>query len=146
MKMLVAEFPTESGVEIRTMGESLRPLRLYFNKSNVITKMLVVDDENKLFQLVPEVCKLNFCQVEVPGCVGGRLVRQTDDVILQLPGCDNFKKGYLRETNRVAPRPVSERFFLLSAETVTDEEFEALQAKAKASYEKFKNSSELSWN
>jgi hypothetical protein len=150
--MTRVDYPTENGVEVRTMGQSLRPIRLYFevhdshkpygergheHDSSLIgltARMFAVDVEGGAFQLIPSLGRIHFDPSAVPGMIGGRLERIATDVITTDP-VNPFVRGYMREHGHgVEPRTVSEPFMLFGVVTLGREQFEEQKGKALDNY------------
>jgi hypothetical protein len=145
------EFPVEDGVEIRTMGQNLRPVRIYFESKadsvehppgstswthpTISGRMFLVDLEER-FQLIPGVEKFTFDKAAVRGMIGGRLVRRTQDHIETADGKD-FSHGYLRSFKSGSPsRLVSEPFMVFGVVTLGTAEFDKQHDLARANYER----------
>lgn len=132
-----AQFPVKDGVEVRTFGKAMRPVRMHArdpykagDKFSYVTDVFFTDAEHG-DALIPHVQEVHFLATAVPGGYGGRLVRSTNDVVY--PAAD----GTLERGRSVVPdrsramRPVSEPFFLSGVHTHTNDEFNACHRAAK---------------
>jgi hypothetical protein len=143
--MTRVDYPTENGVEIRTMGQNLRPIKLVYELNegeqtgrmhNALTgRMFAVDVEDRN-QLIPGLTRLIFDREAVKGMIGGRLERLTTDHVEYMGEGKPFSQGYMRTYSSVAPaeRPVSEPFMLFGVVTLGKEQFEEQHAKAEANF------------
>lgn len=109
----------------------------------MMTHMLVVDDENKLFQLVPDMTQLLLDHEAMSTGIGGRIIRKTDDVIDAID--PEFKQGYTRTLGGSAIRPVSEQFFLMGVEVVDQVKFDELKATAQNNFNKYNRHKSSGW-
>jgi hypothetical protein len=134
-------FPVEDGVEVRTMGNTLRPVRLHvlkadkqgggFEHFNLKGELFLTDDEDNR-GIVPHVTRIHLDHGTSgsSGVISGRVYRRTTDNIAQADGKD-FKKGYMREYRDGTPeREVSEPFMLLDIVALDREAFDAKKAEA----------------
>jgi hypothetical protein len=143
--MTRVDYPTENGVEVRTMGQSLRPIKLVYElkegehtarMSVALTgRMFAVDVEDQN-QLIPGLTRLIFDREAVQGMIGGRLERLTTDHIEYLSSEKPFSRGYMRTySSGAVERLVSEPFMLFGVVTLGKEQFEEQRAKAEANFQ-----------